>query len=82
MTPEQIDNCNEFHYGECSCIIGPRGGKTIKQERWRRSGKTQRWKRDPVKFRIPIKWGLKTSYAIEPDNASNFHAAEDCPLNK
>jgi hypothetical protein len=31
----------------------------------RRNGATKRWKRDPERFRIPIKFGLRNTGAIE-----------------
>lgn len=82
LTQEQIDNAREFHAGECSCTVGPRGGITVKREVWRRNGKTQRWKRTPERFRVPIKHGLYDCGRIDPINVRLFHAAEDCPLNK
>jgi len=33
--------------------------------RIRRNGKTQTWKRDPSRFRIPIKAGLRATGAID-----------------
>jgi hypothetical protein len=30
----------------------------------RRNGKTQRWKRDPLRFRIPLKAGLRVTGAV------------------
>ena len=39
------DDCNEFRSG-------------LSNKRWRRNGKTQRWKRDPNRFRVPVKFGL------------------------
>lgn len=34
----------------------------------RRNGKTQTWKREPNKFRIPIKFGFKNYGEIDQDN--------------
>ena len=33
--------------------------------RCRRNGKTQRWVRDPARFRIPIKYGFKGCGAVD-----------------
>lgn len=76
---------NEFHYTgrhECSRTTGPRGGITEHVTRVRRSGKTQTWKTRPDEFRVPIKYGLYESGEITQANAADFHAAEDCPLNR
>jgi hypothetical protein len=32
---------------------------TSNGDRWRRNGKVQTWKRDPNRFRLPVKYGLK-----------------------
>lgn len=79
MTPEQIDTARDFHFGECQKIVGPRGGVTYRAEHWRRNGATQRWKRDPERFRIPIKYGLR-AYSSITEAAVGFHAATDCPI--
>lgn len=36
--------------------------------RLRRNGRTQAWKRDPSRFRIPVKAGLRAYGAITEDN--------------
>lgn len=84
ITKKQALTANEFHYGECKRTFGPRGGITEYVERWRRNGKTQTWKRDPERFRIPIKFGLYAYSAIhnESSDATQWHTSEDCPLNK
>lgn len=83
MTPEQIDNVREFHFAAvCAKIEGPRGGVTYAVEKWRRNGATQHWKRDPERFVIPIKYGLREYAYLTPDNVAEFHAAEDCPIEE
>lgn len=79
LTIEQALTANEFHAGECSRLVGPRGGVTITQEVWRRNGRTQTWKRNPERFRIPVKHGLRV-YGNIWHSYSDVHAAEDCPL--
>lgn len=49
-------------------------------ERWRRNGKTQRWKTRPGEFRIPVKFGLR-DYA-DITHADRVHATDDCPSEK
>lgn len=71
----------EFHFGECTRKIGPRGGETIKQVRVRVSGACQTWKTRPEDFRLPVKYGMYEHSAIQPYNAAQFHTAADCPLN-
>lgn len=70
----------ELHYGNCSLIIGPRGGRTIKETRVRVSGRCQTWKTRPKEFRVPVKYGLYNSFAMTEYNAEDFHLLEQCPL--
>lgn len=82
---EQALICNEFHYTgkhDCTQIIGPREGTKITIIAVRRSGKTQIWKRDIERFRVPVKYGLYESAEITNKNASDWHCAEDCPINQ
>lgn len=64
----------------CTRTVGPRGGITEKVTRVRPSGGLQTWKRDPERFRLPVKYGLRESSAITQDNAGDWHLAADCPL--
>ena len=43
--------------------------------RWRRNGKNKLWKRDPNRFRIPIKHGLYDYGYIDQDNYKEFRSA-------
>ena len=84
ITMTQAINAREFHAeapGLCERKIGPRGGVTVKQEIWRRNGKTQLWKTRPTEFRTPIKHGLRDYSDITQDDANRLHTSEDCPLN-
>lgn len=46
--------------------------------KWRVSGRCSSWVRDPERFRLPIKWGLYISSAVDQDNAHLFHLEQDC----
>jgi hypothetical protein len=73
----------EFHYcgrHACTRTHGPRGGVTETVMRVRVSGRCRTWKRDAARYRLPVKYGLYESSAIEPNNAEQWHSAEDCPL--
>jgi len=72
----------EIHHATCKRTVGPRGGVKVDQTRVRVSGRCQTWKTRPEAFRLPVKFGLRTSLAIEPHNAHLFHLASDCPLVK
>lgn len=78
ISQEQADTANVFHLNEpvasrrCDSVRGP--------ERWRRNGKTQRWKREPERFRIPIKFGLYDYSEITNETADLFHTGADCPV--
>ena len=71
----------EFHFGECTRKVGPRGGVTTTIVRVRTSGRCQTWKTRPAWFRLPVKHGLYQSGAITERNAGDFHLASECPLN-
>lgn len=38
----------------------------------RRMGNTKRWKRDPERFRVPVKYGMYDSFYIDNDNAHEW----------
>lgn len=40
-------------------------------QRWRVSGQMQTWKRDPERFRIPVKFGLYSNDAITQAEVGN-----------
>lgn len=81
VSKQQALTANEFHYGTCTRVVGPRGGITEHSEVWRRNGKTQVWKTSPDAFQVPVKRGLKEYAYITAYNASAMHTSEDCPLN-
>ena len=71
-----------FHYEgqhKCRQYVGPRGGVTENITRVRVTGLCQTWKRSPERFRLPVKYGLYESGAIDEHNAEQWHRAEDCP---
>lgn len=77
---------HEFHFSGCTKTVGPRGGVQIRREIWRRNGDTRTWKREPNRFRIPIKYGMgygKGSFMyITDDTAYMWHTSNTCPLNE
>lgn len=38
----------------------------------RRNGKTKYWKREPTRFRIPVKYGLRDCFYIDNQNAHEW----------
>lgn len=82
ITIEEALTANEFHYGTCTYVLGPRGGRTIHQYIYRRSGKTKTWKTRPGEFRIPIKHGLYYNAQLTHEHAQLFHTPEQCPLRE
>lgn len=82
ITKEDALTATEFHEDGCyRDPDGPRGGRGKEHVlRYRRNGKTQTWKRDPDKFRIPVKRGLKEYANITEIYQTSFHTAETCPL--
>ena len=82
ITKAEAMDANEFHFGECTKTVGPHGGVKIKQIRCRRSGRTQTWVTRPADFRVPVKYGLYESGEVTHTNATQWHAASACPLNR
>ena len=81
ITKEQALLEREFHYGNCSRHIGPRGGVTVQSESWRASGSCQTWKTRPGDFRLPVKYGMHSHGEITPTTAQMFHSLSDCTLS-
>ena len=64
---------------------GPRGGWHYpRTEQYRRNGRTQTWKREPARFSIPVKYGLRDAFRLTESDCygDRFHdgTAEDCEL--
>lgn len=85
---ETAMTARDFHPAD-SCAhgvtVGPRGGVTYpRTEDWRRNGQTQTWKREPERFSIPVKYGLRTYGRLTDAYAGDWHTgrAEDCPLGR
>ena len=79
ITQAQADTASTFHltptpWGTGRPCDGPKGPM-----RWRRNGRTQRWVRDPERYSIPVKHGLRAYDRIDNATAEYMHAAEDCP---
>lgn len=73
----------EYHYGQCTRIVGPRGGVRETREVWRRNGATKTWRTRPGHFSIPVKYGYRGPYSyITHENAADFHVWIDCPLRQ
>lgn len=68
----------ELHAGECTIVVGPRGGETLTQERWRANGQIKLWKTRPEDFCLPIKHGLTTYHYLEQNNCHLLHPADTC----
>mgnify|MGYP001565156497 len=87
ITKEQATS---FHNGQtihctlrkpCSFDVSPRGKFKATLDRVRVSGMCQTWKTRPAEFRLPVKYGMYESLAINESNAEQFHLAEDCPAH-
>lgn len=70
-----------FHAATCVTIETPRGASYTFTEQWRENGMIKTWKRDPQRFQLPIKYGLKECWYLTPDNAADFHFASLCVPN-
>lgn len=72
----------QFHFGVCGRKVGPLGGIKLRIQVCRVNGKCQTWKRDPFRFRLPVKYGLYGYGEITDKNCENFHLDTECPLIK
>lgn len=69
-----------FHIGECTRVVGPRGGVKVSIAECRRNGAVKLWKTRPTEFSLPVKRGLRDcGYITDSDNA-RFHTEADCPI--
>lgn len=81
VTKAEALTAHSFHWGNCTRAVGKRGGITEHVCEYRRNGKTQTWKRDANRWRVPVKRGLYEYGDITPERAHEWHTPEDCPLN-
>ena len=51
--------------------------KTI---RWRVNGSCRVWKRQPSRFRVPLKYGLASYWELTEKNNEQFHKETECPF--
>lgn len=82
ITQEQADSASVFHqdatpWGTGRACDDPRG-----PIRWRRNGQTKRWKREPARFEVPVKHGLKSYDRIDAAALTDpyIHTGADCPV--
>lgn len=75
-------SATEFHYGQCTRRVGPRGGVYVKTDVWRRNGRTRTWKTRPGAFEVPVKRGLYDYGVIRHTDAQYWHTRETCPLEQ
>jgi hypothetical protein len=80
LTKNDAMTANEFHYGQCTRTVGPRGGITVHQVVYRRNGATQTWKTRPNEYRIPVKHGMRDYGQIRHYHADVVHTSANCPL--
>lgn len=81
ITMEQAHGVDYFHYGDCEVSFG-KSGKAVPLVRslvFRRNGVTKRWKREPERFQVPVKRGLREYGYLRSEEAARWHAEADCP---
>lgn len=71
LTRDDLLFGSEFHDESIPCY-GPRSN------RWRRSGKTRTWKRNPDRLELPVKFGMYTS-AVLTLETTGMHEVYNCP---
>lgn len=79
ITKDQALTARTFHRNGCRVDAGPRGGRTVRLEVWRRNGATQTWKRRPDDWSVPVKFGLYAYGRLTQDYAGEFHVPAECP---
>ena len=62
------ENCEKFNSFEHVTAKNSDGSRL----RARRNGKTKVWKRNPTNFKIPVKYGLRTYFYIQPYNCNDW----------
>ena len=73
ISKEQALTSNTFHW-----CASPSADKCYT---WRRNGRTQTWKRDADRFRVPIKYGLYTYGAIVNGPLDkDMYVPSECPV--
>lgn len=79
----------DFHHADdCaqSVTYGPRGGPRFpRTEEWRRNGATQTWVREPLRYRVPVKYGMRSYGSLTESDGAPYGAwhtgrAADCEL--
>lgn len=45
--------------------------------RWKVNGKVKRWKRDPDRIRVPLKYGINVGWYLKNDNLKDFALTEE-----
>lgn len=63
-----------------SVVHANHGARAGKCPNWRRNGQTQTWKTRITEFRMPIKYGFRTTDQLTDLNADQFHTAATCPF--
>ena len=63
----------------CEMNVSPHGHLRHKTIKVRVSGQCKTWKREPNRFRLPVKHGLFQSTAVTELNCEQFHLPADCP---
>jgi hypothetical protein len=96
ITRADLDTCSRFHAGDCTVTYGKTGRARpgVRSEEWRANGALQTWKRDPYRFRLPLKHGMRDYSALDGLNDAWFdtphyggrppvywywHRADTCP---
>lgn len=86
LSNSNADTIQYLHPAE-SCATtakaGPRGGISVpRTEVYRRNGRTQRWVRQPDRYSIPMKYGLRDAFRVTSEDMTEYHEgfAESCEL--
>jgi len=87
ITKEQAASLNHrdiVHFigrQQCTRTVGPRGGVTIKVVECRVNGNLKTWVRDPERWVLPVKHGMREYGAVSNTNNYDWHVASECPIN-
>lgn len=83
VTKLQAMVAQRFHQGDCNSIHNPATGRLYHNPIvWRRNGMTKTWKKDPARFQVPVKHGLRDYGYISESNADQFHTEQSCPFTQ
>ena len=80
ITKEQAFKCTCVHAPGCAFNATADKRHQFSVKVWRKNGEVKEWKRQPTKFRMPVKYGMYSYDYV--DETTDCHLPEDCQARK